>query len=41
VARSFTRTFSGIRLADAPAFIAAQLLGAFLAAALFRWLYHE
>jgi arsenate reductase len=35
LARSLTNTFSGIRPADAPAFIAAQLLGAFAATALF------
>jgi arsenate reductase len=35
VARSLTNTFSGIRPVDTPAFIAAQLLGAFAAAALF------
>ena len=35
-----TGTFAGIRLADAPAFIIAQLLGAFSAALLFRWLPH-
>ena len=38
VARGFTDSFTGIRLADAPAFIAAQLIGAVLAALLFRWL---
>ena len=38
VARAFTDSFTGIRLADAPAFIAAQLIGAVLAALLFRWL---
>ena len=38
VARSLTNTFAGIRPADAPAFIAAQLAGAFTATALFRWL---
>jgi glycerol uptake facilitator-like aquaporin len=38
VARSLTNTFSGIRPIDAPAFIAAQLLGAFAATLLFRWL---
>jgi len=38
VARSLTNTFAGIRPADAPAFIAAQLAGAFAATALFRWL---
>jgi thioredoxin type arsenate reductase len=35
VARSLTNTFSGIRPTDAPAFIAAQLIGAFAATALF------
>lgn len=38
VARSLTDTFSGIAPADAPAFIAAQLLGAVVAVALFGWL---
>lgn len=38
LARSFTNTFAGIRPGDAPGFIAAQLLGAFAATALFRWL---
>jgi glycerol uptake facilitator-like aquaporin len=38
IARSFTNTFSGIRPADAPGFIAAQLLGACAATLLFRWL---
>ena len=38
VARCLTKTFSGIRLADVPGFIAAQLVGAALATALFRWL---
>jgi glycerol uptake facilitator-like aquaporin len=38
VARSLTNTFAGIRPADTPAFIAAQLAGAFAATALFRWL---
>ena len=37
VARSLTDTFSGIRPADAPLFIAAQLVGALAAAALWRW----
>ena len=37
-ARSATETFSGIRPADAPAFIAAQLVGAGTATMLFRWL---
>ena len=38
VARSLTDTFSGIRPADVPAFIAAQLAGAAAAAVLTRWL---
>jgi glycerol uptake facilitator-like aquaporin len=38
LARSMTNTFAGIRPADAPAFIAAQLAGAFAATTLFRWL---
>jgi len=38
LARSATDTFTGIRPADAPAFIAAQLVGAGTATALFRWL---
>ena len=38
IARSFTDTFSGIRPADTPAFIAMQLIGAALAFALMRWL---
>lgn len=38
VARSLTNTFAGVRPVDVPAFIAAQLAGAFAATALFRWL---
>ena len=38
LARTTSDTFAGIRLADAPAFIAAQLSGAFAATLLFRWL---
>jgi glycerol uptake facilitator-like aquaporin len=38
LARSFTNTFAGIRPADAPGFMAAQLAGAFAATVLFRWL---
>ena len=38
LARSLTDTFAGIRPHDAPAFIAAQLLGALAATALFAWL---
>ncbi|AUH65643.1 aquaporin [Paracoccus zhejiangensis] len=39
IARTLTDSFSGIRPADAPGFIAAQLAGAVLAAALCRWLF--
>jgi glycerol uptake facilitator-like aquaporin len=38
LARSATDTFVGIRPSDAPAFIAAQLVGAAGATVLFRWL---
>ena len=38
MARSATNTFAGIRPADVPTFIAAQLLGAAAATLLFRWL---
>jgi glycerol uptake facilitator-like aquaporin len=38
LARAATDTFSGIRPADVPGFIAAQLAGAAMATALFRWL---
>jgi glycerol uptake facilitator-like aquaporin len=38
LARSATDTFAGIRPSDAPAFIAAQFLGAGSATVLFRWL---
>jgi len=38
IARAFTDTFTGIRPADVPAFIAAQLAGAAGATWLFRWL---
>jgi glycerol uptake facilitator-like aquaporin len=38
LARSATDTFAGIRPVDAPGFVVAQLLGAFAATALFRWL---
>ena len=38
VARSLTDTFAGIRAADVPGFVAAQLLGAAAATGLFRWL---
>ena len=38
LARSATNTFSGIRLIDAPGFIAAQLAGALAATLLWSWL---
>jgi glycerol uptake facilitator-like aquaporin len=38
IARSLTDTFAGIRPADVPGFVAAQLLGAGAATTLFRWL---
>jgi len=38
LARTMTDTFAGIRPADAPAFVLAQLAGAAAATALFRWL---
>jgi len=38
LARSATDTFAGIRPADAPGFIAAQIVGAAAATVLFRWL---
>jgi len=38
LARAASDTFAGIRPVDAPAFIVAQLLGAFAATALFLWL---
>ncbi len=38
LARAATNSFSGIRPVDAPGFIAAQLVGAFAATAVFRWL---
>lgn len=41
IARSFTNTFSGIRPADLPGFIVAQLLGAVCALALMSWLLRE
>ena len=37
IARAFTDTFTGIRLADVPGFVMGQLVGAAAAAALFRW----
>jgi len=38
LARAASDTFAGIRPADVPGFIVAQLLGAAAATALFRWL---
>lgn len=38
IARSLTNTFSGIRPIDAPWFILAEIVGAAIAAVLFRWL---
>jgi glycerol uptake facilitator-like aquaporin len=38
IARALTNTFTGIRPADVPGFILAQLVGAGAATALFRWL---
>jgi len=38
LARTASNTFAGIRPADAPAFLAAQLLGALVATCLFRWM---
>ncbi len=39
IARSLTDTFAGIRPADAPGFIAAQVVGAAAAAVVGRWLF--
>jgi glycerol uptake facilitator-like aquaporin len=39
LARAATNTFAGIRPADAPGFVAAQLAGAVAGAALLRWLF--
>ena len=41
IARAFSDTFAGIAPSSAPAFIAAQLLGALSASALFGWLLLE
>jgi len=38
IARSLTDTFAGIRPADVPLFVIAQLAGAIAATSLFRWL---
>ena len=39
LARALTDTFAGIRLADVPLFVGAQLLGAALAVGVFGWLF--
>ena len=41
IARAFTDTFAGIRPVDVPGFIAAQVVGAFAAAAVMRWILSE
>lgn len=41
IARSLSDSFAGIRPLDAPAFVAAQLLGAGCASVLGRWLFSE
>ena len=41
VARSLSDTFAGIAMADVPAFVVAQLVGAGFAAMLGRWLFAE
>lgn len=41
IARSISDTFAGIRPDDAPAFIAAQVIGALLATATMRWLWQN
>ena len=41
IARAFSDTFAGIRPADVPPFVAAQLTGAALAALLFPWLLRD
>ena len=38
-ARAFTNTFAGIRPPDAPAFVIAQIVGAFAATAFWSWLF--
>jgi len=38
LARAATDTFAGIRPADVPGFVVAQIAGAFAATAVFRWL---
>ena len=41
LARSFTDTFAGIRPADVPAFMLAQIVGAALAVGLYRWMFGD
>ena len=41
IGRAFTNTFSGIRPADVPSFVAAQLAGAFVALILAGWLWSK
>ena len=41
LARAFTDSFSGIRIADVPGFIAAEIAGALCAALLARWLFAD
>lgn len=41
IARGLSDTFAGIRPGDVPLFVVAQLLGAFIALAICRWIYSE
>lgn len=41
IARAFSDTFAGIKSADVPAFIAAQIIGAISATAFFSWLWSK
>ncbi|MEI2296738.1 MIP/aquaporin family protein [Ensifer sp. MJa1] len=41
IARAFSNTFAGIRPADVPGFIAAEVVGALIAAALVGWMLSE
>ena len=41
VARAFSNTFSGIRPADVPAFVIAEVIGALVAAAVAGWMLTE
>jgi len=41
VARAFSDTFAGIRPADVPAFVVAELAGAIIALCVKRWLLRE